>query len=66
MVRALTVLCLFAAVLLAPAEARAWAWGDTLTTIWKPLPNLPQLARPGDTLQVWQMRRSRRPAGWRR
>ena len=53
MFRALTVLCLFAAVLLAPAEARAWAWGDTLTTIWKPLPNLPQLARPGDTVQVW-------------
>ena len=40
-------------MLLAPSEAHAWAWGDTLTTIWKPLPNLPQLARPGDTVAVW-------------
>ena len=44
---------LFAIALLAPGQAHAWAWGDTLTTIWKPLPNLPQLARPGDTVQVW-------------
>jgi hypothetical protein len=41
------------AALLLPTQAHAWAWGDTLTTIWKPLPNLPQLARPGDTVQVW-------------
>jgi hypothetical protein len=39
--------------LCAPSEARAWAWGDTLTTIWRPLPNLPALVRPGDTLTVW-------------
>ena len=38
---------------LAPATAHAWALGDTLTTIWKPLPNLPALVRPGDTLTVW-------------
>jgi len=38
---------------LSPAPAHAWALGDTLTTIWKPLPNLPALVRPGDTLTVW-------------
>ena len=42
----------FAALAAAPAQA-AWTWGDTLTTIWKPLPNLPALARPGDTVSVW-------------
>jgi hypothetical protein len=36
-----------------PTAAHAWAWGDTLTVIWKPLPNLPSFARPGDTLTVW-------------
>jgi len=51
--RALISFCLFVAVLAAPTQAHAWAWGDTLTTVWKPLPNLPQLARPGDTVQVW-------------
>ena len=44
----LTALALFV-----PATAQAWAWGDTLTTIWRPLPNLPALARPGDTVSVW-------------
>jgi hypothetical protein len=43
----------FLTALLVPSQAHAWAWGDTLTTIWKPLPNLPQFARPGDTVQVW-------------
>jgi hypothetical protein len=47
------LLALVAFALCAPSEARAWAWGDTLTTIWKPLPNLPALVRPGDTLNVW-------------
>ena len=31
----------------------AWTYGDTLTVIWKPLPNLPTILRPGDTLTVW-------------
>src|SRR5690349_19445499 len=36
------------------AEATPWTWGDTLTTILRPLPNLPALVRPGvDTLVVW-------------
>jgi hypothetical protein len=33
--------------------ASAWTFGDTLTVIWKPLPNLPTILRPGDTLTVW-------------
>ena len=33
--------------------AGAWTYGDTLTVIWKPLPNLPTILRPGDTLEVW-------------
>jgi hypothetical protein len=36
-----------------PSAAQAWTWGDTLTVIWKPLPNIPSFARPGDTLTVW-------------
>src|SRR6266851_2232189 len=44
---------LLALLILAPARAQAWAWGDTLTTIWRPLPNLPALARPGDVVPVW-------------
>lgn len=45
----------FALLLLAalPAAAHAWTWGDTLTVIQKPLPNIPSFARPGDTLTVW-------------
>jgi 3',5'-cyclic AMP phosphodiesterase CpdA len=38
---------------LAPAAAHAWTYGDTLTTILRPLPNLPALARPGDGVTVW-------------
>ncbi len=38
---------------LAAPAAHAWTFGDTLTTIWRPLPNLPALARPGDTFPVW-------------
>jgi calcineurin-like phosphoesterase family protein/flagellar hook capping protein FlgD len=39
--------------LIAATPARAWTYGDTLTTIWRPLPNLPAFARPGDTFTVW-------------
>jgi calcineurin-like phosphoesterase family protein/flagellar hook capping protein FlgD len=35
------------------SPAHGWTWGDTLTTIWRPLPNLPAIARPGDTVTVW-------------
>jgi hypothetical protein len=40
-------------LILLPAAARAWTYGDTLTTIWRPLPNLPAIARPGDAITVW-------------
>jgi hypothetical protein len=39
--------------LAAPRPASAWDFGDTLTVIWYPLPSLPALVRPGDTLTVW-------------
>src|SRR5262249_10195373 len=29
-------------------SAHGYTYGDTLTTIWRPLPNLPAMARPGD------------------
>lgn len=47
--------CLLCAlpILLAPGAVHAWTYGDTLTTIWRPLPNLPAFARPGDTFTVW-------------
>jgi hypothetical protein len=47
-----------ALLLLAPlgaTPARAWTYGDTLTVIMKPLPNLPALARPGDAITVWAL-----------
>lgn len=49
------VLSLLALVLLAATSrpALAWSTGDTLTVIWRPLPNLPALARPGDVFRVW-------------
>ena len=40
-------------ILMAAPPARAWTYGDTLTVIWRPLPNLPAFARPGDTFTVW-------------
>lgn len=40
---------------LGAAPARAYTYGDTLTIIMKPLPNLPTLARPGDALTVWAL-----------
>ena len=41
------------AALLAPAETLAWTYGDTLTTIMKPLPNLPAFVLPGGTVRIW-------------
>ena len=34
-------------------NSQAYTYGDTLTVIWRPLPNLPALARPGDSFTVW-------------
>jgi hypothetical protein len=33
--------------------ASAFTHGDTLTLIWKPLPNLPAIVRPGEDFTVW-------------
>jgi hypothetical protein len=43
--------------------ATAWTYGDTLTVIWKPLPNVPTILRPGDTLTVWA-KASSGATGW--
>src|SRR5260221_345823 len=40
-------------LLVLAGPARAWTYGDTLTVVWKPLPTLPAIVRPGDTLAVW-------------
>jgi len=51
---ALAILLALAAA--APATpARAWTYGDTLTVIERPLPNLPALARPGDLVTLWAL-----------
>lgn len=41
------------AVLWLAASARAYTYGDTLTLIMRPLPNLPAIVRPGDDVTVW-------------
>ena len=46
-------LVLIALAALLPSAAHAWTYGDTLTTIWRPLPSLPALARPDDSFTVW-------------
>jgi Calcineurin-like phosphoesterase/FlgD Ig-like domain len=52
--RSRTAALLLALFLAASARpAHAYTYGDTLTTIWRPLPNLPALVRPGDTFTVW-------------
>ena len=55
MMRRWSTLALTLALLCAlqrPAAA-ALTYGDTLTLIWKPLPNLPTILCPGDTPKVW-------------
>jgi len=37
----------------AAGSASAYTYGDTLTLIWKPLPNLPSFVRPGESFTVW-------------
>jgi hypothetical protein len=51
--RALVLSLLLVAVAAAPA--RAWTYGDTLTVIQRPLPNLPALAQPGDIVTLWAL-----------
>jgi len=35
--------------------AGAWTYGDTLTTIMRPLPNLPALVQRGSAFTVWAL-----------
>jgi len=51
----LPVCLLLLALGTAPARAVTYTYGDTLTVIMKPLPNLPSLALPGDVLTVWAL-----------
>ncbi len=37
----------------APGTARAWTYGDTLTTIMRPLVNLPAIVQRGTAFTVW-------------
>ncbi len=37
----------------APAAPLVFTYGDTLTTIWRPLANLPAIHTPSETLIVW-------------
>ena len=39
----------------AAAPAAAYTYGDTLTTIMRPLPNLPALVLPGGAFTVWAL-----------
>ena len=39
----------------APGPAAAWSYGDTLTTIMRPLPNLPVLVQRGTAFTVWAL-----------
>lgn len=56
-VAALAFVAALAAVGGGPRAARAdslvFTYGDTLTTIWRPLPNLPAIHTPSETLTVW-------------
>jgi hypothetical protein len=52
-----------AALLACPGVARAFTYGDTLTTIWRPLPNLPAIHVPSETLTVWATAPSN-ASGW--
>lgn len=42
----------FAQIVIA-LPALAWTPGDTLTVIWRPLPNIPAFVHPGEDLSVW-------------
>lgn len=53
MSRLRTTLLAAAAALCLASSARAYTYGDTLTLIQKPLPNIPAFARPGDDLTIW-------------
>ena len=47
------IVLVLGAALTITGPARAYTYGDTLTLIWKPLPNLPSFVQPGQNLTVW-------------
>src|SRR5262245_33466061 len=51
------------ATLLAARSAAAWTYGDTLTTIMRPLPNLPALLQRGSAFTGWPLAPSS-PGNW--
>ena len=53
--RIVPALVLALAALAAPRPATAWTYGDTLTTIMRPLPNLPALVQRGTAFTVWAL-----------
>jgi len=61
--RSLTSLSVLAASLLLAGTARAWSYGDTLTTIMRPLPNLPAIVVRGASFTVWALSPST-ASGW--
>jgi len=46
-----------------PGTSRAWTYGDTLTTLMRPLPNLPVLVQRGSAFTVWAIAPSS-ATGW--
>ena len=59
-IAALSLLCSGA---LNPRAAHAWGYGDTLTTLMRPLPNLPALVQRGTAFTVWALAPSS-ATGW--
>jgi hypothetical protein len=53
--RILASLLLASLLGVAPRPAAAWTYGDTLTTIMRPLPNLPALVQRGSAFTVWAL-----------
>src|SRR5689334_24066423 len=53
--RTLPALLLALALLAVSRPAAAYTYGDTLTTIMRPLPNLPALVQRGTAFTVWAL-----------
>jgi hypothetical protein len=53
--RSLPAILLALALFAAPRAASAYGYGDTLTTIMRPLPNLPALVQRGAAFTIWAL-----------